>query len=107
MLDTTQLKEYAQLTQATYAYFPVWDRAAFPALDSLQLSTQIQLESGGETKGANFTEEEAKLFVARYELLNQSDNSDPTGFSAALFRDKDTGRLIKLKGSASINFPRI
>ncbi|MBK9446196.1 MAG: putative Ig domain-containing protein [Betaproteobacteria bacterium] len=89
MLDTTQLKEYAQLTQATYAYFATLDYQ-----NSGGLKAQLIKESGSATKGANFTDKEATLFTERYELLNQSDNADPSGFSGALFRDMDTGRLI-------------
>ena len=89
MLNTTELKEYAQLTQATYAYF-------FPSdyRNSEGLKNQIRKISGSDEKGANFTEAEAELFTARYELLHQSDSNDSSGFSAALFRDKQSGRLI-------------
>jgi Ca2+-binding RTX toxin-like protein len=91
MLNTTQLKEYAQLTQATYAYFTASDYQ-----NSGGLKAQLIKESGSATKGANFTDKEAALFTERYELLDQyqSDSLDFSGFSGALFRDKDTGRLI-------------
>ena len=89
MLDATQLKEYAQLTQATYAYF-----SAFDYKNSDGLKGKIVQESGDPSLGANFTVEEANLFADRYELLHQSDNADPDGFSASLFRDKSTGRLV-------------
>jgi Ca2+-binding RTX toxin-like protein len=90
MLNTTQLKEYAQLTQATYAYF-----TSSQYLNGQALKNQIVKLSGSEQKGANFTAQEAELFTSRYELLHQSaDTSDAAGFSASLFRDKQNGRLI-------------
>lgn len=54
----------------------------------------IKKESGSNSLGANFTDKEAELFAARYELLHQSSNADSSGFSASLFRDKSSGRLI-------------
>ncbi len=87
-MTTTELKEYAQLAQATYAYFN-----SSHYRNSETLSAQIQQKSGND-KGANFAERQAELFTSRYELLHQSDNNDSSGFSAALFRDKQSGRLI-------------
>ena len=89
MLNTTLLKEYAQLTQATYAYF-----TSAQYRNGIGLQSKLQNESGDPGYGANFTEKEAELFTARYELLHQSDNSESSGFSAALFRDRTSGRLI-------------
>jgi Ca2+-binding RTX toxin-like protein len=43
--------------------------------------------------GAGFTDKEAETFVDRYVFINQQKNTD-TGFSAAVFQDKTTGKLI-------------
>ena len=50
MLNATQLKEYAQLTQATYAYF-----SSSQYLNRQALKNQIMNLSGSEGLGANFT----------------------------------------------------
>ena len=82
-MNTTQLKEFAQLSQASYAYFRSID------IGNAQ-NTAFDLQIG--TTG-DFTKTEAKLFTDRYELVNQSsDTFAALGFSASLFRDKQQNK---------------
>ena len=75
-----ELSDFAQLSQAGYVY---------ENLD-LEESLLVWLEKSPQT---NFSPTQADSFVDRYELVHQQPN-DETGFSATVFREKDTGRLI-------------
>jgi hypothetical protein len=90
------LKEYSQLAQAAYANFDRSDYVAF----------------GGGTNGlegkligdeGQFTVSEAKEFSSRFELVHQStDELNDSGFSASLFRDKESGQLVlSIRGTES------
>jgi len=86
MLTTTQLKEYAQLSQAAYAYFDnsVIGRTAEKVVEKL-----MAIGKG------DFTAKEAEEFTARYELLHQfEDAPDCNGFSATVFRDKSDNHIV-------------
>lgn len=90
MLSSTQLKEYAQLSQASYAYFSQSDLLGFGGKDTMIWE---KLKASGK---GDFTAIEAKEFTLRYELLHQYvPNGYSNGFSATLFRDKaNGGRLV-------------
>ena len=84
-MNTTQIKEFAQLSQASYAYFRNVDVG-----NAEDTKTDLKVAKRGV-----FTDAEAKLFTNRYEFLNQSnDTLAALGFSASLFRDKQDGRLV-------------
>lgn len=88
MLNAGRLKEYAQISQAAYG------RLA-PSMYGNSGALASQLATRSDDGGANFTDKEAKLFTARFELLYQSlDTSDSNGFSAAVFRDKSSGKIV-------------
>ena len=84
-MNTTQIKEYSQLAQAAYAFF---DPATFMGGSEPTFTLNLQGES-------NFTEREATDFLTRYRLLHQFQaNGQLNGFSASLFQDKSSGKLV-------------
>ena len=88
-MNTTQLKEYAQLAQASYGYF---DAATFAGNGGNDPALIEKLRASGK---GDFTEREATVFTSRYRLLHQfRDTSDSNGFSASLFQDKQSGQLV-------------
>jgi Ca2+-binding RTX toxin-like protein len=89
MKTTTELKEFAQLAQASYA---ILNSSAIYGSDS---ATQAALEAS--PNGA-FAQGQANDFTNRYRVLNQFRDFDTIangGFSATLFQDKDNpNRLV-------------
>jgi hypothetical protein len=89
MQTTTELKEYAQLAQASYALLNT------PLIYGDETATQTALENS--PNGA-FSEGEAVDFTNHYRVLNQFRDSGTLangGFSATLFQDKnDPSRLV-------------
>ena len=100
-MNTTELKEYAQLSQAAYAYF---DDADFAGRGGTDASMQRKLRT--PDKG-DFTEQEAKDFSNRYKVLHQfTDSAISFGFSATLFQDRVSGRLVfSIRGTEFIGDP--
>lgn len=91
MLTATQLKEFSQLSQATYAHF---DTSDFVYMGGIADDAWPDLMAPPNTASA-FCETQAKDLTARYEILHQyADNPDSNGFSATLFRDKQSGKLV-------------
>ena len=95
MMTASELKEFAQLSQATYAHFETSD---FAYNGGVADDAWNNLKEPPNTASA-FCDKEAKDFTARYEILHQcSDdpavNFDSNGFSATLFRDKNNGHLV-------------
>lgn len=91
MLTATQLNEYAQLSQAAYIHFVTSD---FAYLGAVSEDTYVRMKTPPNSASA-FCETEAKDLTARYEILHQyADNPDSNGFSATLFRDKHSGKLV-------------
>jgi hypothetical protein len=91
MLSATQFKEYAQLSQAAYAHF---DASDFTLMGGIADDAWKNLQEI-PNKASSFCEKEAEEFLSRYEILHQyADNPDSNGFSATLFRDKETGHLV-------------
>lgn len=85
-MNSTQLKEYAQLAQAAYAYF---EKSSFSWFGGTAAGLTRDLIS---VDTSQFTNEEAKAFTTRFELLHQStDTPDDNGFSACLFKDRASG----------------
>lgn len=89
-MNTSELKEFAQLAQAAYAHFASAD---FVANDPGQESVIKKLQSA---PNAAFPESQAKMLTGRYEVVHQfTDGGLNGGFSATVFRDKsDPNRLI-------------
>lgn len=75
-----KLSDFSQLSQAGYVYKNLVEEGSL--LNWLEKSPQT-----------NFSLTQAQNFVDRYELVDQQPN-DKTGFSATVFREKETGRLI-------------
>ena len=91
MLTARQLKEFSQLSQAAYAHFDTNDFVYFGGTPGSALKNLKETPNSASA----FTDSEAADFTARYEILDQSeDNADSNGFSATLFRDKQSGQLI-------------
>jgi len=65
MLDTTKLKEYAQLSQAAYAYFAKTDFSGFGGKEEI-IEGKLQTVDKGD-----FTKKEAEELTSRYELVDQ------------------------------------
>lgn len=88
-MNATQLKEFAQLAQAAYAYFDGTDfrfRGGRPE----DLLANLRSDDRG-----SFTAAGAITFSDRYAVLHQyTDNPSSIGFSATLFQDRSTGRLV-------------
>ena len=88
-MNTTQLKEFAQLAQAAYAYFDLADFAGNGGNDGA-----LKREITNKDTGA-FSEREATDFSSRFILLHQfRETSVSNGFSASLFQDKQSGQLV-------------
>ncbi|RCS56434.1 hypothetical protein, partial [Parvibium lacunae] len=79
MLTTTQLKEYAQLAQASYAAFTT-GYGDDPVMDQLKKPYN---------EAASFSEIEAKQLTAKYSVVDQFKSSLlDSGFSATVLSDK-------------------
>ena len=72
------LHDLAETSLASYAYL---DKNSIETL-----SAQLQKDS----IGANFTPDQATVFVAKYDLLSTQPNIDYNGFSATVFQNKQT-----------------
>ena len=84
MPSATQLKEFAQLSQATYAHFETNDFFYFGGTPDSALENLEKTPN----KSSAFCDKEAKDLTSRYEILHQyADNSDSNGFSATLFHN--------------------
>ena len=82
------LHDLAETSLASYAYLDI----AFKS----ELSAMLQADK----IGANFTPDQATVFVAKYELLSTQANIDYNGFSATVFQDKQTGvKVFALRGT--------
>lgn len=93
-MNTTELKEFAQLAQASYAIlteaFIYGDNQ--PAIDRTKLLLQSSPNGG-------FAENQAVDFTNRYHVLNQFRDVDSTangGFSATLFQDRSKANRVVL-----------
>jgi Ca2+-binding RTX toxin-like protein len=95
-LNAKFLKEYSQLAQAAYANFDRSDYVAFGG-GANGLEGKLIGDEG------QFTVSEAKEFSSRFELVHQStDELNDSGFSASLFRDKESGQLVlSIRGTES------
>lgn len=103
MLSATQLKEFAQLSQATYAHFETND---FVYLGGTANSVLRNLKET-PNKASAFCDTEATDLTARFEILHQyADKPDSNGFSATLFRDKGP-KGVGQKGSETEVSPHI
>lgn len=89
MKTTTELKEFAQLAQASYALL---NKSTFYKND---VTTKTALQ---ESPNGAFADIQATDFTNRYSVLNQFRDFNTTangGFSATLFQDKDNpNRLV-------------
>lgn len=84
-MNTTQLKEFAQLSQASYALF-------MPTSFGNSVLTIRQLR---EALNGAFSATQAELFTNRYVVLHQFTDVGLNGFSATVFQDKDNpNRLV-------------
>lgn len=95
MKTTTELKEFAQLSQAAYALLN--DESIYRGIDTRRTMDLLKASPNG-----GFAEGQALDFTNRYLVLHQFRDEETLangGFSATLFQDKEQ------KGSASINFP--
>ena len=92
-MSTTNIQtlyDLAETSLASYAYLTQNER------------NDIALAAGLQDKdiGANFTPDQATVFVAKYELLSTQANIDYNGFSATVFQDKQTGvKVFALRGT--------
>ncbi|HQT09097.1 MAG TPA: hypothetical protein PK060_17925, partial [Polaromonas sp.] len=93
MKTTTELKEFAQLAQASYALLN--KQAIYSDSDLATAQTKALLQSS--PNGA-FAEQQSIDFTNRYRVLNQFRDEDTLangGFSATLFQDKSNpNRLV-------------
>ncbi len=100
-MNTTQLKEFAELAEAAYALFLPSDYKSVE-------NTINRLKSTTGTPNGTFSEAQAIIFTSQYTLLHQSTENTLDGFSATVFQDKINGvrhdiNYIRLK-SAIYNF---
>jgi len=59
------------------------------------------LSSGDENP--KFTKEQADAFVKKYQLLHHQENVNANGFSASVFKDKETGKhIIAMRGTDEV-----
>ena len=90
MKTTTELKEFAQLAQASYAILNL------PSIYKNALATKNALQ---ESPNGAFADQQAVDFTNRYDVLNQFRDNNPTaagGFSATLFQDRDNPNRVVL-----------
>jgi|GEM_PF-5608344 len=67
--------------------------------DNISFSNE-DLKKNLEEDPLNFIEIEADTFVNNYEIVHQQENIDFNGFSAALFKDKETDKhIIAMRGT--------
>lgn len=96
-MNTTKIRELAQLSQAAYAYF---DTENFASYDPSQESARKKLIVEGL---GDFSERESISFIDRYEVVHQYREpiSGSNGFSATLFRDKQnpTNLIFSCRGT--------
>lgn len=87
-MNTTQLKEFTELAQASYAKFS-------PSNYKNDSATRARLSNEDFTPNGTFSEEQARLFTSQYTLLHQSTENTLDGFSATVFQDKSNpNRLV-------------
>ena len=70
------LHDLAETSLASYAYLE--------NISNLEAALQV------DKIGANFTPDQAAVFVAKYELVSTQPNIDFNGFSATVFQNKQT-----------------
>ena len=94
MKTTAELKEFAQLAQASYALLN--DASTYGDNELAIKKTKDLLQS---SPNGGFAEKQAEDFTNRYSVLNQFRDADTTangGFSATLFQDRNNPNRVVL-----------
>ncbi|WP_051941049.1 hypothetical protein [Stenoxybacter acetivorans] len=86
-MNIQDLSQYTLLMQASYAYLD-----KFKDESGSYKEGEVQAALRGEKKG-DFAEKQAENFVKNYEVISHQPNQT-SGFSATIFRDKESGENI-------------
>jgi hypothetical protein len=94
-MNTMELFNLAQLSEATYGYFTKKDGTLITTDKDVENILQgLKPDGSSDPKSSlSLSETQAKMFVEKWSVVAHQANTE-TGFSATLFKNKQTGELV-------------